>query len=198
MIRILVIDNYDSFTYNLVAMLKEIPGTAVTVRRNDNVSSADMESAEAMVLSPGPGIPAEAGELLRLLAQAAGRIPVLGVCLGLQAIGEFYGGRLQNLSQVYHGVATQMNVVEPLDPLFDGMEKTFVAGRYHSWVVDPLSLPQDLIVTALDETGNIMALRHRHHAVCGVQFHPESVLTPGGRRIIENFVREARAKQPAA
>ncbi len=192
MTNILVIDNYDSFTYNLVALLRQIPGAAVTVRRNDAASSQDLEDADALVLSPGPGLPAEAGDLMGILGQAAGRMPVLGVCLGLQAIAEYYGGSLHNLSNVYHGVATSMQIVDPEDPLFAGMPEIFEAGRYHSWVADPNTLPPELRVTAIDETGHIMALRHLRDPVFGVQFHPESVLTPQGARLIQNFVRQAQ------
>ncbi|MBI1191574.1 MAG: aminodeoxychorismate/anthranilate synthase component II [Bacteroidetes bacterium] len=190
--NILVIDNYDSFTYNLVALLRQIPGAAVTVRRNDAAYSLDLERADALVLSPGPGLPAEAGDLMAILGQAAGHIPVLGVCLGLQAIGEFYGGSLHNLSNVYHGVATAMQVVDREDPLFFGLPEIFQAGRYHSWVVDPNTLPPELRVSAIDETGHIMALRHHRDPVFGVQFHPESVLTPQGALLIQNFVGQAQ------
>lgn len=198
MTRILVIDNYDSFTYNLVSILREIPQTEVIVKRNDVVSEEELLSADAIILSPGPGIPSEAGDLMNLLALAAGRIPVLGVCLGMQAIGEHYGGRLQNLDAVYHGVATLMQVVIPGESLFDGIGEIFPAGRYHSWVIDPDALPDDLLVTAVDEAGHIMAVRHKTQAVYGVQFHPESVLTPNGRLLIENFIRETRSRLQAA
>jgi len=192
MTTILVIDNYDSFTYNLVALLRQIPGVDVRVKRNDAASSQDLEAADALVLSPGPGLPAEAGDLMDILGQAAGRMPVLGVCLGLQAITEFYGGSLHNLSNVYHGVASSMQVVDRDDPLFAGLPEIFVAGRYHSWVADANTLPPELRVSAIDESGHIMALRHHRDPVYGVQFHPESVLTPQGARLVQNFVQQAQ------
>ncbi len=198
MSRILIIDNYDSFTYNLVALLREIPGTELVVRRNDACSPDDLQQAQAIVLSPGPGIPSEAGDLMSILEQCAGRVPILGVCLGLQAIAEHYGARLINLSRVYHGVATPMQIVNREEPLFQGVDEIFMAGRYHSWAVDPGSLPDELQVSALDENGQIMALRHRHFAVAGLQFHPESVLTPQGPLMLQNFVAQVRKLALAA
>jgi anthranilate synthase component II len=195
MISILVLDNYDSFTYNLVAILRGFEGVEVSVRRNDEASEQDLERAEALLLSPGPGIPSEAGDLMHVLNRCAERIPVLGVCLGHQAIGEHFGGRLHNLADVYHGVATPMERCDPDDPLFAGVEERFAAGRYHSWVVDPASLPPVLLVSARDADGQIMALRHQQLPVWGLQFHPESVLTPCGSLLLENFVREARRHQ---
>jgi anthranilate synthase/aminodeoxychorismate synthase-like glutamine amidotransferase len=195
MIPVLVLDNYDSFTYNLVAILRGFPGVEVSVRRNDEASNEDLERAEALVLSPGPGIPSEAGDLMPVLERCASRIPVLGVCLGHQAIGEHFGGRLLNLQEVYHGVATEMERCDQADPLFQGVDARFAAGRYHSWVLDPASLPPVLQATALDAQGQIMAMRHRSLPVWGLQFHPESVLTPCGPLLLENFIREARAHQ---
>lgn len=196
--RLLLIDNYDSFTYNLAALLKATPGVALTVRRNDAVSAADLDAASGLVLSPGPGLPAEAGDLMAILAERAERLPVLGVCLGLQALAERFGARLENLARVYHGVATDVQVVDPACPLFRGVPEVFAAGRYHSWAVSPEGLPPDLAVTAIDGHGRIMALRHRRLPLYAVQFHPESVLTPEGPRLLENFVHLVAGSPRAA
>lgn len=178
--KIVIIDNYDSFTYNLSHLVKEL-GADVTVFRNDKFLLNEIEQYDKIILSPGPGIPSEAGLLLDVIRTYRGRKPMLGVCLGHQAIGEVFGARLTNLSTVYHGVATE-GTQYGNDPIFRDMPKRIIMGRYHSWVVDSTSLPECLEVTAMSDDGYIMALRHRHYDIHGIQFHPESVLTPEGRR----------------
>ena len=184
--KIVIIDNYDSFTYNLSHLVKEL-GAEVDVLRNDQFDLNDLEGYDKIILSPGPGIPSEAGLLLDVIRTYAGRKPMLGVCLGHQAIGEVFGGRLENLSDVFHGVATPCHLVAD-DPIFNGIEREFTVGRYHSWVVAADGLPDCLEVTATSPEGQIMALRHRDHDIHGIQFHPESVLTPEGKTMIKNFI----------
>lgn len=184
--KIVIIDNYDSFTYNLSHLVKE-HGADVTVFRNDKFILNEIEQYDKIILSPGPGIPSEAGLLLDVIRTYRGRKPMLGVCLGHQAIGEVFGARLTNLSTVYHGVATE-GTQYGNDPIFRGMPKRIIMGRYHSWVVDSTSLPECLEVTAMSDDGYIMALRHRHYDIHGIQFHPESVLTPEGRQIVKNWL----------
>ncbi|MBX9732666.1 MAG: aminodeoxychorismate/anthranilate synthase component II [Chitinophagaceae bacterium] len=185
--KILVFDNYDSFTYNLVHLIAKEPGIAVTVKRNDEIALEMVKEFDKIVLSPGPGIPGEAGLLLPLIKEYAASKPILGVCLGHQAIGETFGGTLINLTQVYHGVATPITQKEN-SYLFKGLPKTLTVGRYHSWVVSDLSLPESLTITAMDDNGFIMGLQHREYDIQGVQFHPESVLTPDGSTIIKNWL----------
>lgn len=184
--KIVIIDNYDSFTYNLSHLVKEL-GADVTVFRNDKFLLNEIEQYDKIILSPGPGIPSEAGLLLDVIRTYRGRKPMLGVCLGHQAIGEVFGARLTNLSTVYHGVATE-GTQYGNGPIFRGMPKRIIMGRYHSWVVDSTSLPECLEVTAMSDDGYIMALRHRHYDIHGIQFHPESVLTPEGRQIVKNWL----------
>ena len=184
--KIVIIDNYDSFTYNLAHLVKAL-GAEVTVLRNDQFSIEALEAYDKIILSPGPGIPSEAGLLLDVIKTYAGRKPMLGVCLGHQAIGEAFGARLENLSEVFHGVATPAHIVAD-DPIFCGLPKTFTVGRYHSWVVATDQLPDCLTVTAVSDEGQIMALRHKEYDIHGIQFHPESVLTPEGSIIIKNFI----------
>ncbi len=184
--KILIIDNYDSFTYNLVHYLEDL-NCEVTVKRNDQLSLDEVEAYDKIVLSPGPGIPDEAGLLKEIIARYAPTISIFGVCLGQQAIGEVFGGSLINLDEVYHGVATKINIIKE-DVLFEGMPAEIEVGRYHSWVVNP-DLPEVLVATSLDENGQVMSLRHKVFDVCGVQFHPESVLTPFGKKILENWLR---------
>lgn len=184
--KIVIIDNYDSFTYNLSHLVKEL-GADVTVFRNDKFLLNEIEQYDKIILSPGPGIPSEAGLLLDVIRTYRGRKTMLGVCLGHQAIGEVFGARLTNLSTVYHGVATE-GTQYGNDPIFRGMPKRIIMGRYHSWVVDSTSLPECLEVTAMSDDGYIMALRHRHYDIHGIQFHPESVLTPEGRQIVKNWL----------
>lgn len=184
--KVVIIDNYDSFTYNLAHLVKEL-GASVTVYRNDQFSLNQLEPFDKILLSPGPGIPSEAGLLTDVIRTYAGRKPMLGVCLGHQAIGEVFGAKLSNLPEVYHGVATPCELVGH-DALFAGMDSRFTIGRYHSWVVSREEFPESLEVTALSDDGNIMALRHRNYAIWGIQFHPESVLTPDGRQIVANWL----------
>ena len=192
--KILVFDNYDSFTYNLVHLVEKIIGDKVDVFRNDQISLENVKAYDKIILSPGPGIPIEAGLLLPLIKQYAETKSILGVCLGHQAIGEAFGGRLLNLSKVYHGVASPVNIIksnrnaEINADLFNGLQNGFMAGRYHSWVIDPTGFPESLEITATDANGHIMALRHKTLDVLGVQFHPESVLTPDGEKIMRNWL----------
>ena len=188
--RIVIIDNYDSFTYNLSHLLKEV-GADVTVFRNDQFRLEELQQFDKIVLSPGPGIPSEAGLLLDVIRAYAPTKPMLGVCLGHQAIGEVFGARLLNLDDVVHGVATPCRIVAS-DPIFGGLSESITVGRYHSWVVSQEEFPSCLEITAVSDDGgsvpNIMALRHREYEVHGIQFHPESVLTPEGKIIIKNFL----------
>ncbi|MDP4129861.1 MAG: aminodeoxychorismate/anthranilate synthase component II [Bacteroidota bacterium] len=194
--KILVFDNYDSFTYNLVHLVEKIIGEPVDVFRNDQISMEKVDQYDKIILSPGPGLPSEAGLLLTLIKQYAPSKSILGVCLGHQAIGEAFGGRLLNLSTVYHGVALPVEILhrEEADQpqnadLFAGIPDQFPAGRYHSWVIDPVGFPDALEITAKDANGHIMAIRHRKYDVLGVQFHPESVLTPEGETLMRNWLR---------
>lgn len=185
--KIVIIDNYDSFTYNLAHLVKEL-GAEVTVYRNDQFQLIQLEPFDKIILSPGPGIPSEAGLLLDVIKAYAGKKPILGVCLGHQAIGEYFGGKLTNLSEVFHGVATEGTQLAN-DYIFDSLPRRIVMGRYHSWVVDRENFPDCLEVTAESDEGQIMALRHRHYDIHGIQFHPESVLTPEGRVMVDNFLK---------
>lgn len=182
-----IIDNYDSFTYNLAHLVKQL-GSDVTVYRNDKFELEQLEQFDKIILSPGPGIPSEAGLLEEVIRDYAGRKPILGVCLGHQAIGEVFGAELENLSEVYHGVATEGTQLDN-DPIFDGLPRRIVMGRYHSWVVSKKSLPSCLEITAVSDDGCIMALKHKTFDVHGIQFHPESVLTPDGKTIVANFLK---------
>ena len=184
--KIVIIDNYDSFTYNLSHLVKEL-GAEVSVVRNDEFELEALDAFDKIILSPGPGIPSEAGLLLEVIRHYAGRKPILGVCLGHQAIGEVFGGQLTNLSTVFHGVATEGTQLGN-DYLFDGLPERITMGRYHSWVVDREGWPEALEVTALSDEGQVMALRHREMDIHGIQFHPESVLPPDGRHMLENFI----------
>ncbi|WP_298899984.1 aminodeoxychorismate/anthranilate synthase component II [uncultured Psychroserpens sp.] len=185
--KVLVIDNYDSFTYNLVHYLEDL-NCEVTVKRNDKLSLEEVNSFQKIVLSPGPGIPNEAGLLKDIIKTYAPTKSILGVCLGQQAIGEVFGGSLINLEDVYHGVATQVDICVDDESLFNNMNKTIEVGRYHSWVVDA-NLPEVLEATSFDSNGQVMSLRHRVYDVKGVQYHPESVLTPNGKQILENWIK---------
>ena len=186
--KILIFDNYDSFTYNLVHLVKELGYTDVDVFRNDKIALEDVAKYDKIILSPGPGIPSEAGLLLPLIKEYAGKRPILGVCLGHQAIGEAFGAQLKNLEDVYHGVATRINITQP-DYIFDTLGRELEVGRYHSWIVDNNGLPDCIEITATDNNGQIMALMHKEFDVHGVQFHPESVLTPKGEVIVKNFLK---------
>ena len=185
--KIIIIDNYDSFTYNLSHLVKQL-GADVTVWRNDQFTLPQLEPFDKIILSPGPGIPSEAGLLLDVIRTYAGRKPMLGVCLGHQAIGEVFGAKLINLSDVFHGVATEGTQLQN-DPIFDGLPRRITMGRYHSWVVSREAFPDCMEITAESDEGQIMALRHRHYNIHGIQFHPESVLTPQGTQIVSNWLR---------
>lgn len=186
--KILVFDNYDSFTYNLVQMIKEQSNASVDVFRNDEIPLEDVQAYDKILLSPGPGIPSESGLLIPLIKTYAATKSILGVCLGQQAIAEAFGGSLTNLSKVYHGITTPVELIGN-SILFEGLPKTFHVGRYHSWVVNEHDLPKDLIITSKDEDGYIMSLEHTRFDVKGVQYHPESVLTPEGSQIISNWLK---------
>lgn len=184
--KVIIVDNYDSFTYNLAHLVKEL-GADVTVRRNDQFELEELEAFDKIILSPGPGIPSEAGLLLDVIRTYAGRKPMLGVCLGHQAIGEAFGGQLTNLSDVFHGVATE-GTQYANDPIFAGLPEHITMGRYHSWVVSKDGFPDCLEITAESQEGQIMALKHKDYDIHGIQFHPESVLTPQGRTIVQNWL----------
>ncbi|MCB0685840.1 MAG: aminodeoxychorismate/anthranilate synthase component II [Saprospiraceae bacterium] len=184
--KILVVDNYDSFTYNLVQYIREIVNYPVDVFRNDAIPLNEVELYDIIVLSPGPGIPSESGITPEVISTYYKTKSILGVCLGHQAIGEAFGGTLHNLDRVFHGVATEIRVTKP-DVLFEGLPQQFPAGRYHSWIVEKDKFPNCLEIIAEDHTDTIMALRHKEYNVRGVQFHPESILTPDGKTILKNF-----------
>jgi anthranilate synthase component 2 len=184
--KIAVIDNYDSFTYNLVHYLEDLNAN-VTIFRNDEFELNELEKFDKILLSPGPGIPDEAGLLKEVIKKYAATKSIFGVCLGLQAIGEVFGGTLTNLEKVYHGVATKVTKTED-DFIFNDLPNEFEVGRYHSWVVSSENLPADLIVTSTDKNGQIMSMKHAHFDIRGVQYHPESILTPYGKKILENWL----------
>lgn len=184
--KVAVIDNYDSFTYNLVHYLEDL-NVEVTVFRNDEFELLDLEKFEKILLSPGPGIPDEAGLLKEVIKKYAPTKSILGVCLGLQAIGEIFGGKLSNLEKVYHGVATKIFIKEK-DSIFNNLPNELYVGRYHSWVISNKNLPIDLIITSTDENGQIMSLKHSVYDIKGVQFHPESILTVHGKQILKNWI----------
>ncbi len=186
--NVVIIDNYDSFTYNLVHLINEIIDGEVTVFRNDQFDIGVLEAYDYIILSPGPGLPEEAGLLKDVIRTYGSTKKIFGVCLGLQAIGEVYGGKLKNLSKVFHGMKTTMTQTENIDPIFEGISQNFDAGRYHSWVIDRQSSPETLDITAVDNDGEIMAARHKQYQVYGVQFHPESIMTPDGRTMLTNFL----------
>lgn len=187
--KILVFDNYDSFTYNLVQMIEQIMGEKVEVFRNDKIELAEIEKYDKIVLSPGPGIPSEAGILLELIKKYAPTKSILGVCLGQQAIAEAFGGSLINLTEIYHGVATTAQTIKKEAMLLRDLPQNLEVGRYHSWAVNPEDFPEELEITSVDENGMIMSLQHKTYDVHAVQYHPESILTPDGRKIIENFLK---------
>lgn len=189
--KILVFDNYDSFTYNLVHLVKKVStDIEIDVYRNDEISLEKVAGYDRIILSPGPGIPKEAGLLLPLIKEYAAKKPILGVCLGHQAIGEAFGGTLMNLSTVYHGVANNCKLQTMNSKLFQGLPNEFLVGRYHSWVIEEKNFPEELEITAVDDNGYIMALQHKTYDLQGVQFHPESVLTPDGETIMRNWLKQ--------
>ncbi|MCK9450069.1 MAG: aminodeoxychorismate/anthranilate synthase component II [Bacteroidales bacterium] len=186
--KILVLDNYDSFTFNLVQLLRENSQAQIEVFRNDKISLDEVAKFDKILLSPGPGLPAESGILMPLIERYAEEKSILGVCLGLQAIVEAYGGKLQNLPKVVHGLATAVNIIKS-SSLLDGLPSPFMAGRYHSWVADSSTLPACLEIIAVDEQQQIMAIQHKQFDLSAVQFHPESILTPDGEKIIQNWLK---------
>jgi anthranilate synthase component 2 len=188
--KILVFDNYDSFTYNLVHLVQKIVSDRVEVFRNDQIPLEKIKEYDKIILSPGPGIPKEAGSLLQVIKEYASSKSILGVCLGHQAIGEAFGGQLVNLSTVYHGVATNCELDTERAPLFKNLPAQIAVGRYHSWIVSDKGFPEELEITARDDNGYIMALQHKRLDVQGVQFHPESVLTPDGETILRNWLKQ--------
>jgi anthranilate synthase component 2 len=190
--KILVFDNYDSFTYNLVHLVEKITNIKVDVFRNDEIPLEQVKAYDKIILSPGPGVPSEAGLLIPLIKEYAASKSILGVCLGHQAIGEAFGGTLSNLSTVYHGIATAIQQEQEegkINRLFEGLADEFIVGRYHSWVVNEKGFPNELRITAKESNGYIMALEHRSYDVQGVQFHPESILTPEGETILKNWLK---------
>lgn len=189
--KILVIDNYDSFTYNLVYYLKVLTNSTnsvIDVYRNDEIELEKVKNYDKILLSPGPGIPSEAGICMDLVKEYCSSKSILGICLGHQVIGEVFGGKLVNLDKVYHGLATPIKIVDINEPLYNGLPEVFEGGRYHSWIVDHNTLPSCLKITSIDDNGYIMGLSHVSYDVRGLQFHPESVLTEHGMRIIENWL----------
>ena len=186
--KILVLDNYDSFTYNLVHYLEKVSDAEIEVHRNDKITLPEIAKFDKILLSPGPGIPSEAGILLDVIKTYSSTKSILGICLGQQAIAEAFGGSLNNLSEVFHGVSTPIEIIAN-DVLFKNIPKKLNVGRYHSWAVNKDDLPEELEITAVDESGSIMGLKHKKYDVRGVQFHPESVLTEHGLQMIENWVK---------
>lgn len=186
--KILVLDNYDSFTYNLVHYIEANGHFRVDVYRNDEISLEKVEQYHTIILSPGPGLPDDAGILKELIKRYAPTKKILGVCLGMQAIGEVYGGKLKNLNNVYHGVATDLSVKDTSDLIYKDLPQNFKVGRYHSWVISKENFPADLIITAVEENNQIMSLKHKDYNLYGVQYHPESILTENGKEIINNFL----------
>lgn len=190
--KVLIIDNYDSFTYNLVHLVKVVTKQLPVVLRNDDARLDTIDEYSHIILSPGPGIPSEAGKLLQVIRQMADKKPILGVCLGHQAIAEAFGAKLLNLDKVYHGVSDKMRIIKFNETLYSGMTDIFTAARYHSWVVDRKAVPDNLEINCVDSKGQIMGLTHKEYPVKGVQFHPESYLSEFGERIIYNFLNKSK------
>jgi len=190
--KILIIDNYDSFTYNLVHMVEEITGQAPDVFRNDEIPLEVVGEYDLIMLSPGPGIPDEAGILKEVIKEYAGKKPIFGVCLGLQAITEVFGGEIVNMDTVFHGVATEMKVIDENALIFKQLPKFFSAARYHSWIADTDKMPKELSVTCVDEDGGVMAIEHKEFNISAVQFHPESILTPDGEMMVRAFIENVK------
>lgn len=192
--KILIIDNYDSFTYNLVHMVEKITGEFPAVYRNDEIDLEDINQYDLIMLSPGPGIPDEAGILKDAIRMYAGKKPIFGVCLGLQAITEVFGGTIINMDEVFHGVATDMKVTKDDTIVFKGISSEFPAARYHSWIASKENFPEELEITAEDDEGGIMAIRHKKFPISAVQFHPESILTEVGEQLVRNFIETYKKK----
>lgn len=188
--KTIIIDNYDSFTYNLVHLVHQIAGEKPHVVRNDELTLADLKDYDKIILSPGPGIPSEAGLLMDIIATYASKKSMLGVCLGHQAISEHFGAELKNMEEVLHGIASEVKLVAPDDRLFRGLGNSFEVGHYHSWIVSSENLPDCLEVTTVDERHQIMSIRHKKYDVRGVQFHPESILTPRGEQMMANWLKQ--------
>lgn len=192
--KVLVLDNYDSFTYNLVQYIQEILNSDIDVFRNDAITLDEMAGYDVIILSPGPGVPSEAGIMPDLIKHYAKDKFILGVCLGHQAIGEAFGAKIENLTKVFHGIESAMDVIDEKAVLFEGLTSPFQAGRYHSWVIKKGTLPAELVVTAIDDTGEIMAIQHVKYEVHGLQFHPESIMTPKGKDMLRNFFNHVQKK----
>ena len=190
--KILILDNYDSFTYNLVHMVEDITGEYPAVFRNDEISIEAISAYDVIILSPGPGIPDEAGILKETIKAYAGKKPIFGVCLGLQAITEVFGGSLENMDEVFHGVATTMSISSENSVIYKGFPKEFEAARYHSWMASKKGFPAELEITSVDEFGDIMSLQHKEYNISAVQFHPESILTPTGEKMVRNFIEACK------
>ncbi|MBE7697108.1 anthranilate synthase component II [Tenacibaculum finnmarkense] len=190
--NILILDNYDSFTYNLVHMVEDITGNLPDVYRNDQISIAQIDRYDVIFLSPGPGIPDEAGILKEVIKQYAGKKPIFGVCLGLQAITEVFGGAIENMGEVFHGVATEMEIIKKDAVIFKDVSTKFKAARYHSWTASHDNFPSELMITAKDEQGGIQAIEHKEFNISAVQFHPESILTDVGEQLVRNFLNNAK------
>lgn len=186
--KLLVLDNYDSFTYNLVHFIREHSGFEIDVFRNDQITPSAIEKYDRIVLSPGPGLPEEAGILKEVIRRYAPIKKILGVCLGMQAMAEVFGGSLLNLQDVFHGMSTPIYREPVEDPVLQGVPAEFMGGRYHSWVVNEKDLPEELVITSRDSDRNIMSLQHKSYPLYGLQFHPESILTPDGKTMINNFL----------
>lgn len=190
--KILILDNYDSFTYNLVHMVEDITGEYPAVFRNDEIEISEIDAYDLIILSPGPGIPDEAGILKETIKTYAGKKPIFGVCLGLQAITEVFGGSLENMDEVFHGVATTMSISKKDAVIYNGLPSQFEAARYHSWIASKKGFPSELEITAEDEFGDIMSIQHKAYNISAVQFHPESILTPMGEKMVRNFIEANR------
>lgn len=186
--HIVLLDNYDSFTYNLAQLVEVITGQMPLIVKNDECTIAQLAEASHLILSPGPGLPGEAGILKQAIEELGPSHKILGVCLGFQAIGEVYGGQLKNLPEVYHGIQSEVYIQDEDDPIVGNLSSPFLVGRYHSWVIDPISYPPQLSISAIDEKGEIMAGKHREYSVYGVQFHPESFMTPEGKMMVSQFL----------
>ena len=187
--KMVLIDNYDSFTFNLVHYLEEL-NCDVVVLRNDEFEIEELQKFDAIILSPGPGIPSESGLLLEVIKTYASTKKILGICLGHQAIGEVFGATLLNLDTVFHGVSTKINITDTTETLFSNLPQQIEVGRYHSWAINPANFPEVLEVTSISENGEIMSIKHKNFNVKGVQFHPESILTPSGKTILSNWIQE--------
>lgn len=190
--KIIILDNYDSFTYNLVHMVEDITGEYPAVFRNDEISIEAINEYDLIILSPGPGIPDEAGILKETIKAYAGKKPIFGVCLGLQAITEVFGGSLENMDEVFHGVATTMTVSSENSVIYKDFPAEFEAARYHSWMASKTNFPEELQITSVDEFGDIMSIQHKEYNISAVQFHPESILTPMGEKMVRNFIEASK------